>query len=65
MERLGDSRYVLELKRLHAAQQAARTPDEREAADHDLAHLFRMNAAGRLDEYFGSREPGDEVDADV
>lgn len=51
---MSDPRFVAACERLHAAQLAAKTPDEREAADADLSHLLRMNAAGRLDEWYAS-----------
>lgn len=52
--------FEQEARRLHDARMAAKTPEERESADHELAHLMRMNAAGRLEEYLGNREPGQE-----
>ena len=50
------SAFLREVQKLHLRQLEARTEDERDAADHDLSHLLRMNAAGRLDEYFANRE---------
>lgn len=54
-ERPGQSEFILAAQRLHAAQIAAATPDEREAADADLSHFLRMAAAGRLQEWCNSR----------
>ncbi len=48
--------FIAICQRLHAAQRAASTPDEREAADEEFSHFLRMNAAGRLDEWLASRE---------
>lgn len=53
------SRFVLEVQRLHRAQLAAETPDDRAAADDRLTHLLRMNAVGRLAEYFANRDAED------
>jgi hypothetical protein len=53
-ERPGQSEFILTAQRLHAAQLAATTPEEREAADHDLSHFIRMSAAGRLQEWYAS-----------
>jgi len=50
------SAFVREVQKLHLRQLEARTPEDRDAADHELSHLLRMNAAGRLDEYFANRE---------
>lgn len=55
MERIGLSDALQEMHRLHKAQIAATTDEERDAADHDFAHFLRMNAAGRLQEYFANR----------
>lgn len=49
------SDFIQAAQRLHAAQLAATTPDEREAADADFSHFLRMSAAGRLQEWFASR----------
>jgi hypothetical protein len=43
------------VERLHAAQLEAKTPEDRDAADHALSHFLRMNANGRLQEYFANR----------
>lgn len=53
---LGQSDFVLELLRLNEAQITATTPEDREHADHELAIFLRMNGAGRLQEYFASRQ---------
>ncbi len=55
---MSDSPFVLELLRLNAEQVAAIRNGDTEAEDaatHEIAMLLRMNAAGRLDEYFESR----------
>lgn len=54
---MDDSPFIREMYRLNAAQLAAKTTEERDAADDALRHLLRMHAAGRLDEYFASRPP--------
>ncbi len=48
--------FIRIMQRLHAAQLKAETPDAREAADEEMSHFLRMNAAGRLDEWLASRE---------
>jgi len=53
-ERPGQSEFIVTLQRLHAAQLAAATPEAREAADADLGHFLRMNAAGRAQEWYDS-----------
>lgn len=55
-ERPGQSPFLLAAQRLHAAQLAASTPEEREAADADLSHLLRMQAVERFEEWWASRE---------
>ncbi len=55
MERIGLTDAVLEWRRLTLAQQDARTTEDRDAADHALSHFLRMNANGRLQEYFNNR----------
>lgn len=47
----GQSEFIAICQRLHDAQLAAVTPEEREAADADFSHFLRMNAAGRLQEW--------------
>jgi hypothetical protein len=47
--------FIAVCQRLHAAQLEAETPEEREAADHELSHFLRMNAQGRAAEWFTSR----------
>ena len=57
--RLVHSDFVTEYHRLLAAQSAARAakdPEAIDAADADLALFLRYNAAGRLPEYFASRQ---------
>lgn len=55
LERLGQSDFIGICQQLHAAQLAATSDDEREAADADLSHFLRMSAAGRLQEWIASR----------
>jgi hypothetical protein len=43
------------MQRLHQAQLAAETDEDRESADADMQHLLRMNSAGRLQEYMAAR----------
>jgi hypothetical protein len=48
-----------EYQRLLAAQQSAHDAHDEEAieaADHDMSHFLRMNAAGRMQEYMASRK---------
>lgn len=50
---------IAEYQRLLKAQSAARESKDQDAidaADHDLSHFLRMNAHGRLQEYFASRQ---------
>ena len=54
-ERLGQSDFILICQRLHAAQIAAGTPDERDAADHELTMFLRYAGEGRLQEWVTSR----------
>ncbi len=49
------SDYLRECQRLHEVQKAASTPDERAAANDDLAHFLRLNGQGRLSEWFDAR----------
>lgn len=52
---------IAEYQRLLKAQADAHASKDAEAidaADHDLAHFIRMNAANRLQEYFASRSEG-------
>lgn len=56
MKAIGESEFMREIQRLHKAQVFAQSAEERQAANDDMAHLLRMNAAGRLDEYFASRK---------
>lgn len=56
MTRPSQSDFIRECQRLHAAQLAAGTPEERDAADADMSLFLRYNAAGRLQEYFESRK---------
>lgn len=58
MDRIGHSDFVREMYRLSQAQLDAKTDDDRDAADAAMRHLLRMNAAGRLQEYFASRTGG-------
>lgn len=51
------SPFVCEMRRIHAEQLAATTGEAREAADAEMAHVLRMHAAGRFDEYLASRQP--------
>ena len=55
LTRPGQSDFIRELLRLNSAQVTASTPDEREAADDDLAHFLRLNGQGRLQEWFDSK----------
>lgn len=56
MKAIGDSDFIREIQRIHQAQLSAQNADERAAANDDMTHLLRMNAAGRLEEYFASRK---------
>lgn len=47
--------FIAICERLHGQQLAAKTADEREAADAEFGHFLRMSAAGRLDEWLASR----------
>lgn len=55
------SDFIAICQRLHDAQLAASTPEEREAADADFSHFLRMNAAGRLSEWIASHPEPEEV----
>lgn len=57
------SDYVLELQRLHRAQLEAETVEDREHADHDVAHLMRLHAQGRDREWFDARAAAARNDA--
>lgn len=53
---LTQSDFIQEAKRLLDAVSAApRGSEDREHAEHDLRHFLRMNATGRLAEYFATR----------
>ena len=57
-----DSPFLIEMQRLHNNQVAAIRSGDVEAIDHaahELTHLLRMNAAGRLAEYFQNRDRSD------
>jgi hypothetical protein len=54
-ERIGQSSFIAICSRLSAAQRSATTPEERDAADHEMAHFLKMNGAGRLQEWIDSR----------
>lgn len=59
MEKPGQSDFIREMQRLMEAQRVAiqsKDPVAIEDAAADLTHLLRMNAAGRLQEYFASRQ---------
>ena len=43
-------------RQLLDAQLTAQSDDDRQAADDDLAHFIRMLAAGRIQEWFASRQ---------
>jgi hypothetical protein len=51
------SRFVSELMRLSNERMKATNPDDKQSWEDEMAHLLRMNSAGRLDEYFASRSP--------
>lgn len=55
MDLFKHSAFLRELLRLNAAQLHATTSEDREVADHDLAHCLRMASMGRLEEYFAAR----------
>jgi hypothetical protein len=50
------SDFIHECERLHRAQLDAKTTEDRDAADDALRHFLRMHHAGRLQEYFASRQ---------
>lgn len=54
--RIGHAEMLAAYQRLLEAQRTAQTPEDREAADDDLTHYLRMMAAGRLPEWFASRQ---------
>lgn len=59
MESPKQSDFIREMQRLMDAQRAAIRSGDPEAIDHaahDLTQLLRYNAAGRLPEYFASRQ---------
>lgn len=57
------SAFVLELQRLHQAQLDAETAEDREQADHDVAHLMRLHTQGRDREWFDARAAAARNDA--
>lgn len=57
--RLGQSDFIVECRRLHAAHLAAlasEDPEAIEAAVDAFSFFLRMNANGRLQEYFENRQ---------
>lgn len=56
LTRPGQASFIAEARRLLNAIEAAKEPEAREAAEHDLSHFLRMNAAGRLPEYFRNQQ---------
>lgn len=54
MNRLGSTPFAKAAMALHRDQRAAKTPDERHAADEALSHMLRMAGVGRFDEWLAS-----------
>lgn len=55
MTRPSQSDFIRECERLHKAQLAATTADEREQANHEMGLFLRYHATGRLQEWFARR----------
>lgn len=58
------SPFVLELMRLNDEQVAARKRGDTDASDdlaHEIALLLRLNAQGRVDEYFQAKAARNEA----
>jgi hypothetical protein len=58
----GHADFIAEAQRLLKAIQSS-TGEDRTHAEHELSHFLRMNAAGRLAEYFAARRAPDGGEA--